>query len=231
MRRRIVTTTFLVSLSFVLAGTAAFAVDGVIEISEAAIRAAGGFPHVIGAPGSYRLTTNLNVLEQKTAIVISANDVTLDLNGFTIRGPGLGAPGAAGIDAGQTLNTTVRNGTVAGFSGEGIFGQQMRIEDVRVTGNANDGVYTGANSVVRNVIAVGNGADGIEIVGGLVTGCLSNANGGFGLRTAQGANIVAFSNNVFPANALGAVGGTDGVNQGNNVCAQAVCSCALSPCP
>ncbi len=64
-----------------------FAVDGVIEINQAAVNAAGGFPFVINTPGSYRLTGNLTVPAETTAIQIAASQVTLDLNGFAILGP------------------------------------------------------------------------------------------------------------------------------------------------
>jgi hypothetical protein len=72
----------------------AHAVDGTIEINQtAALRGgittsdAAGFPVTIDAPGSYRLTGNLTVPNQNTdAIVVDADDVTIDLGGFTIRG-------------------------------------------------------------------------------------------------------------------------------------------------
>ena len=41
----------------------ASAADGVIEINQASVKAAGGFPFVISQPGSYRLTGNLDVTD------------------------------------------------------------------------------------------------------------------------------------------------------------------------
>src|ERR1039458_3298480 len=43
-------------------------------------------PYTISAPGSYYLTGNLAV-SSGTAITIAANQVTLDLNGFTLSSP------------------------------------------------------------------------------------------------------------------------------------------------
>ena len=46
------------------------------------------FPLVISASGSYRLKSNIVVPDANTtAISITADDVTLDLNGYTIKGP------------------------------------------------------------------------------------------------------------------------------------------------
>jgi hypothetical protein len=46
-----------------------------------------GFPVTISQPGSYRLDSNLTVPDvNTTAILITANNVTLDLNGFSIIG-------------------------------------------------------------------------------------------------------------------------------------------------
>src|SRR5262245_3116596 len=49
---------------------------------------AAGFPVTISEPGSYRLNSNLVVTDASvTVIEITANDVTLDLAGFSIIGP------------------------------------------------------------------------------------------------------------------------------------------------
>src|ERR1022692_224651 len=71
------------------------AVDGVVLISQVQALAgnvtpgdAPGFPVTISVPGSYRLSGNLTVPDQNTtAIQIAADNVTIDLNGFSILGP------------------------------------------------------------------------------------------------------------------------------------------------
>jgi hypothetical protein len=71
------------------------AVDGVVLIDQNRASAGNitpgdlpGFPVTISRPGSYRLSGNLDVANpDTTAIEITANNVTLDLNGFTIQGP------------------------------------------------------------------------------------------------------------------------------------------------
>src|ERR1700704_150875 len=72
-----------------------YAVDGVVLIDQNRALAgnvtpgdAPGFPVTISQPGSYRLSGNLTVPDiNTTAIEITAENVTLDLNGFSIVGP------------------------------------------------------------------------------------------------------------------------------------------------
>jgi len=70
------------------------AVDGVVLIHQGtSVNGLPGCPHagfpiIICHAGSYRLAGNLTVSAVNTdAIDITTNDVTLDLNGFTISGP------------------------------------------------------------------------------------------------------------------------------------------------
>lgn len=80
-------------LALILAGLpgSAFAVDGVVLIDQnralAGSVTAGdtpGFPISITQPGSYRLSGNLTAPANTSAINITANNVALDLNGFTV---------------------------------------------------------------------------------------------------------------------------------------------------
>src|SRR5947208_13936545 len=72
-----------------------YAVDGVVLINQSAALAGNvtpgdtpGFPVTISVSGSYRLSGNLTVPDANTtAIQITADDVTIDLNGFAIAGP------------------------------------------------------------------------------------------------------------------------------------------------
>jgi hypothetical protein len=66
-----------------------FASDGVTLIKQTPTTV---FPIEITAPGSYRLASDLKVTSLSAdAIDIRADDVTLDLNGFSIIGPGAGS--------------------------------------------------------------------------------------------------------------------------------------------
>jgi parallel beta-helix repeat protein len=146
------------ALIFAAAATIAFAisagaVDGTIEINQAKVLAAGGFPFVISGHGSYRLTSNLKPPAGTDAIDVSASNVTIDLNGFGIIGPGSTSLTPTGIGASGANDVTVENGTVTGF---GI------------------GVDVGNFGIVRDVHADVNGS-GIQAgFDALVDGCTAN---------------------------------------------------------
>lgn len=159
-----------------------------------------GFPVTITRSGSYRLTSNLIVANPEvTAINIVANDVTLDLNGFTLRGPTVctGTPltctpccAGGGITA-QT-NTTVVNGTVRGMSGSGIsVGADSVVENMRVLSNAGNGISVGLNSTVRSNVSNGNGVHGIVVnAGSLVRGNVASANNQIGIFADCPSNVI-----------------------------------------
>jgi hypothetical protein len=147
--------TFFAAAAMLAFAASARAVDGTIEINQAKVMAAGGFPYTIGASGSYRLTGNLTAPAGKDAIDVPAPNVGIDLNQFSIVGPG-SSSNSTGINALGTAGVTVENGTVTGFGGSGF------------------GIEVGNFGIVRNVHA---DANGIDIAGGLNTvieGCTAN---------------------------------------------------------
>ena len=90
VRRRMILLCFLTGICSGL-----HAVDGVVLINQASALAGNvtegdgpGFPVIISRSGSYRLISDLVVSSDVTAIRITAPNVTLDLNGFSIIGPG-----------------------------------------------------------------------------------------------------------------------------------------------
>src|SRR3982750_97221 len=71
---------------------AASAIDGVILIDQNKALAgnvtpgdAPGFPVTITQPGSYRLAGNLVAPLNQMVILVAANNVVIDLNGFNVR--------------------------------------------------------------------------------------------------------------------------------------------------
>jgi hypothetical protein len=137
------------------------AVNGVVEINQTKVLAAGGFPYQINAAGSYRLTSNLLPTPGASAIVVNNNNVTIDLNGFTIWQVN---SGGIGIDSSSHGPTTVENGIVTGFQ---------------------FGVRVALNAIIRNVQAISNSSVGIWVgynvnngANGLVEGCTANNNAG-----------------------------------------------------
>jgi len=150
----------------------AVAADGVIEINQEIVTAAGGFPFVISQSGSYMLTGDLTPPANTSGIAIDTSNVTLDLNGFSIIGPGSGSGGSAfngvGIQARASglTNLTVRNGTVRGMSLTGVgtgSGCSHRIENVKSADNGGFGILCGCGCIVTNSIADNNGMGGIRL--------------------------------------------------------------------
>ncbi len=175
--------TYLLPLSALLVLTLAApaqAVDGVLEINQTKALAGGvtpsdtpGFPVTLDQAGSYRLTGNL-LVTAGTAILIGADDVTLDLNGFTVSCARAAAicpnTTAPGVDASGQSNVAIFNGTVRAMGGFGIrTGDDARIKMLRVVDNQNTGITVGNRSSVHNCNVSNNGAptvgSGILVVG------------------------------------------------------------------
>ena len=101
MKRQKLASMFFAAAMLAWAASAG-AVDGTIEINDAKVKAAGGCPYKITAvtnSGSYRLTGNLSAPAGTEGIDVSANNVTIDLNGFSITGPGSSVITPTGINA------------------------------------------------------------------------------------------------------------------------------------
>lgn len=100
----------------------ASAVDGVVLIDQNNAIAGGvtpgdtaGYPISINQPGSYRLSGNLTVPTGANGIEVNVDGVNIDLNGFSIIGPGVYPNGSfAGISS-VNQRIAVTNGQVVGF--------------------------------------------------------------------------------------------------------------------
>ncbi len=122
----------------------------------------------ISTPGSYYLAGDIGCSSENIAMAITCSDVTLDLNGFTVKAVGTSSFGKTAIVInGGCKNITIRNGhidggaTVSGntISGDGFTGAiscnnpdpvgSIRIESVTVTNMSGDGI-TVAGATVSN---------------------------------------------------------------------------------
>ena len=204
----------------------ALAADGVIGIGEANVAATGGYPYVISAPGSYSLTSNLTVSDLDTdAIHITADHVTLDLNGFLVSGPAVcsGSPGSISCSAGSgrgivstNANVSVVEGGVSGFAAGGVLlGDGSRIAKLKVESNGGAGVQVGAVSRVEESLILLNAGDGIIAgSGSSIFGNSASFNDAFGLDLGLGSG---FADNILNQNGMGAVQG-GGVDLDGNLC-------------
>jgi hypothetical protein len=116
----------LMACAGLLSSFNASAVDGVIEISSACINFgcmpgdSAGAPVTISQSGSYILTSNLSTTNADTTLIeISASDVSLNLNGFTISGVTTCAntPVTACSNTGNGIGVDVNNDRVRVYNG------------------------------------------------------------------------------------------------------------------
>jgi parallel beta-helix repeat protein len=168
----------------------------------------------ITQPGSYYLTQNLVGSSGQVGISVSASDVTIDLNGFSL----IGVPGSTnGINTGSDSNLVVRTGTVRDWDGHGIdctLSDGVVLEDVAFIGNGADGAVgnehvtarrcrfegngsrglglgVGSESLVEECTASQNNSHGLEIEGrSTIRDCISTDNGGINIRAADTGQIV-----------------------------------------
>ncbi len=155
------------SILLSLVGFDAWASDGVFEINQACALDTGcfsgdtsGFPVTIGQAGSYRLTSSLTP-GSADAISVSSSDVSVDLNGFALVGPG---SLRTGIVADDQDFLTVRNGVVHSFQTGLDVGGHARIEDLTIRGCSSDGlVVNGGGGRVSNNLVVDNQTVGLHL--------------------------------------------------------------------
>src|SRR5262245_58314194 len=127
----------------------------------------------IDQPGSYRLATNLTAAGN--CLVITAQGVTIDLNGFAVVGNGTGTAivGPRNSAAIPQARTVVRNGDISHFAqATNLSGT---VERLRVVSNAG-GILVGVGTVQDNIVQSNTGT-GIQLADGIVSGNLIIANG------------------------------------------------------
>ncbi len=202
-----------------LVASATSAREGVIEINQTRALVGGvtagdtpGFPVTLAAAGSYVLTGALDVRNAPDpntteAIVVTADAVRIDLNGFRIVGPVRcnGDPPATPVTCTPTGNSGVgislesaagqlpqgveiRNGTIEGFTFGGInCPTACVIEHVVTRHHEGSGASVSSGSFVREVVAELNSGEGIS--GGartFVSDVHVSRNGGAGIRLGPG---------------------------------------------
>lgn len=142
-------------------------------------------PITISKSGSYYFTTNLAVPTSEVGIFISANNVTLDLNGFTLTGVGNLFDG---IDVTSTQsNIVVRNGALNnwanGISADPAY--NLQLERLRISNIEGYGVVLSGSSTVRNCMFQGSTSpefDAVFVSGGLVSDCVISGFAGNGIE-------------------------------------------------
>jgi hypothetical protein len=173
-------------------------------------------PVVINASGSYYLTQSFITNFTTDAISITTNDITVDLNGFTIRQT-TNVPVIVGIRLENAVNVplknvTIKNGTVAGFNAPGItclgirdcLFENLVSRDCTVNGISIQAFGTAAatGNIVRNCRFCDNSSSGLSFlsgsgnVGNLIENCESAGN-------ATGFSLAAPGNLIINCRAVG----------------------------
>jgi hypothetical protein len=202
----------------------AFAADGTTLINQSTVMAGGGFPYHITQSGSYRLSGNL--VATGGAMIISAANVTVDMNGFTISC----ASNCANLGVSSTATgTTLMNGSVTGFaggtainfttsaskvdhvnasgSGTGIqSGGDLIVTYCNVSNNTYGVVVQASNLTLLSSAVSANAQDGVDVFSGLINGNTISGNGSGGTNIRGGillwGGAVNIINNSITGNAV-----------------------------
>jgi len=188
------------------------ATDGEILINQGKVNAGGitagdaaGFPATLSKPGRYKLSGNLSVPANMNGIEVTADDVTINLNGFTITGEPTSGYGI--VSMGGSSRLRIANGTVTGFNVAGLNpGPFSAVENMRLVSNnygfsgvgparitsstiVNNnlrGIECNSGCSIEGNIVAGTANTGIYLPGGagMVVGNVIAGNGGYGLSSA-----------------------------------------------
>jgi hypothetical protein len=192
----------------------AIADEGAFEISPLCVDTgcfegdSPGFPVTISNAGHYVLTGSLDVSDEADAenvsgiVVLGLIDVSIDLNGFEIRGPVscTGTPVSAcsstsgtgdGILAGVNSRVTIRNGAIKGMGDKGVQcafnARGCTVEDLRLDQNGSEGILSQVDTAtfLTEVTATRNGGEGISIIDGSIRDSVAYGNGANGVSVSQ----------------------------------------------
>ena len=150
--------------------------------------------------GSYFLGSNLTTPSTTFPfILVNANNVTINLNGFSMIGPG-SAGTAVGIKASPTVTgLTIVNGAITKIAGTAlVMGSSGTVSGLQLIGNKGDGLQCTASCLVTNNVITRNTGTGLNF---------SDATSGY-------------QNNIISGVGPSVAGGT---NMGHNVCNGALC--------
>ncbi|HEY9074380.1 MAG TPA: hypothetical protein VIN67_09640, partial [Desulfobaccales bacterium] len=155
-------------------------------------------PYEIKNSGFYYLGGNLTSSGSGNAITVNADNVTLDLMGFSLSHSGPLVAGY-GIRMSGRYNVAIRNGTVsffyAGIAEDSfIYGAQHRVSNVRAIYNTYNISLSGKNHLV-NACSGSNGTTGIYVETGVITSSVASNNDDSGIQIGRGSIIGNIANN------------------------------------
>ncbi len=150
----------------------------------------GSLPFAITQPGSYVVVRNLS--GASGGITVSASNVTLDLNGFTLSGDRLVLGHGIVVVPGD--NVAIQNGVLQQWGGDGLHAPgvtDLRLHNVRVVQCAGDGVEVGS-ATARDVTVADNDGAGFRAGSGMGAGKVSVQDISFMKATRNGGGGIAY---------------------------------------
>lgn len=173
-------------------------IDGRIPIDH--------LPFSIEDSGSYVVTKNLTS-EGGDGITVSADRVTIDLNGFTLAGTGnVNGGGGYGISASEARNLTVVNGVVTGWN-IGIYNASLAdkagLFQSLVVANNGFGVLPAPGSRFDGNVVQGNAYNGVESSGATTITNSTFMNNTTAIRADVGRDLIEGNHIDVPAGGTG----------------------------
>lgn len=149
--------------------------------------------HRIASPGSYYFTADIvSTQPGEIGILVDAANVSIDLCGFSLAGPGAGAGPGILVTAGLS-NVAIRNGTIRDWGAAGIDAggaSACHVAGIRALSNGGAGISIGDAGLVDGCIADLNAIDGFAVVNHCtITDCTTTFNGGTGIFAFDDVNI------------------------------------------
>jgi hypothetical protein len=167
-------------------------------------------PYTISTPGFYYLAGNLSYSGSSNGITVDSDDVTFDLMGFRLSGPGSGS-GKYAIYMSSRKSVEIRNGTVSGWDtgiNEISTGLRHRVINMRVE-NALFGINLyGAGHLIKGCTVGDCGGYGISFAGAMASGNIVT-NCGSGIKLAAAGNVIGNMVEPTPASNSGFISGPE----------------------
>jgi hypothetical protein len=192
-----------------------------IQPSSESVAAATKAVTILRAPGSYVLVRNL--VDNRAgfdAVEVTASDVTIDMQGFSI----IGSSGTGiGINATGVSNVVIRNGIITGMGGGAIVtGTNANISGITASGNSTAGITNppsiqagNGSNISNNTVTTGNtGGIGCALAC-LVRGNVLQSNAGVGITLTDVTS--GYSGNILQGNDGNTVGSTGQILGGTSI--------------
>lgn len=149
----------------------------------------------ISQSGSYYLTGNIIGVANRKGIeiqVASNQHVSIDLNGFSLIGPGATSTLPGIFIDGLGAHITIRNGSIMNWRGaiQHFLGGSITLEDIYASGSVVANQFDLRQATVTRCHAFGGASSGFFVDGGILTDCTARNNSGTGFTINTAATIL-----------------------------------------